>query len=455
MTTSNTRTVIAENGKRAQAGALLYLAALATTEVVVVTAGAWQGAALNLALAAVLTVLALTRPRSALYLALLLPPFLRALSLALPVDGYPPALRDGIVALAMLLGAVACLRLAGLSRGWLGLTWKAPQAQVAVALLGLPLGLTQYEILRPHPLAASPYDVAAWLPACGVLVVAGLAEEVSFRGLLQRAATEHFRGMGVAFTAVAFALFHLGDGGQTELAFMLTVGLVFGLIATASGSIVGVSLAHAALNMVAFLIVPFFVAPAVVPPPSYAELARPETPLVDGRVPAYDGRETPAMPTPYPTAPLAVLAETPAAVAMTTPSPAPEPAATAAPPTPTPEVGPLPDTKQSEPLVLKPVVYALQPTDTLETVARRFRVSVEALKAWNGIEDERFLKTGTHLIVPVVLHTVAPGESVSSIAAKRRERVTPLGGERTGRPVDRRPGQRPLRSHREIASGQP
>jgi len=69
--------------------------------------------------------------------------------------------------------------------------------------------------------------------------------------------------------------------------------------------------------------------------------------------------------------------------------------------------------------------YILQKGDTLYSIARRYKVSYEALRAANSISDPTKLKTGQKILIPTI-YIVAKGDTLYSIARVNGTTVTEL-----------------------------
>jgi len=83
------------------------------------------------------------------------------------------------------------------------------------------------------------------------------------------------------------------------------------------------------------------------------------------------------------------------------------------------------------------MTHTVRPGESLSVIARRYRVSVKDLQAWNGISDPRKLRAGQTITVfhnpaPVAsgggsaLHTVQSGDSLWSIARKYKVKLNDL-----------------------------
>ena len=111
----------------------------------------------------------------------------------------------------------------------------------------------------------------------------------------------------------------------------------------------------------------------------------------------------------------------PAVPAPSTPAPAPAPA-------PAPTKAPTPTTTTKAP---SRVVYVVRSGDTLSEIAARYRTSVSALKALNGIKWADRIYVGQRLVIrasaaSAVIYRVRSGDTLSEIAARYRTSVRTL-----------------------------
>jgi membrane protease YdiL (CAAX protease family) len=187
--------------------------------------------------------------------ALALVPLLRILSLTVPVDGASEITWQAMVGVPLVIAAALTIRALRLPAGWVGLDLSLWRGQLQIALAGVPLSLSAYVILRPEEIAAigSP----GWVVGVPVVILfSGLALELVFRGLLQRALSEVLGRVGIALTCALFAATFLGTESAGYVAFMGLVGALFGWSFHRTGSIMGISLAHGLLNVGLLLIWP-------------------------------------------------------------------------------------------------------------------------------------------------------------------------------------------------------
>lgn len=237
--------------------AVLLLITLA--ELVTALVQPYAGLALHALTLLTLLIEAVCAPTDAarkLALALVLAPLIRLLSLSLPLLNFPRPLWYPLIALPLLLTIWLIARQERISRTQLGLRSGGWLVQLGVAGLGLGLGALQFAILRPSALIGELTWPMLWLPALSLLIATGLTEELIFRGLLQPLAQQVLGRAGLLFVALLAAVLHIGHLSLLNVAVVGAVGLLFAAIVRASGSILGVSLAHGLANIVLLLVLP-------------------------------------------------------------------------------------------------------------------------------------------------------------------------------------------------------
>jgi membrane protease YdiL (CAAX protease family) len=115
-----------------------------------------------------------------------------------------------------------------------------------------------------EPLLASDSALDLALLMFGAVVLAGICEELLFRGLMLRLLTLGGRwGGAILVTAFAFSLFHLDIIGLIPRTVM---GIYFALLVWRSGSIFPAMLAHGLNNLLAFTAIPFLGESEAAPP---------------------------------------------------------------------------------------------------------------------------------------------------------------------------------------------
>ena len=241
--------------------ALSYLALITLAEMVTTFVNPRAGLVLHSALLIVLLVhSALTAgdPYHRLLLALVLAPLTRMLSLCLPLVNFPQLYWYLIISIPLGVATVLAARLLGFSRAQLALTLRRFPLQLLVALTGITFGLVEYRILRPDALI----DDLTWrnFLVSGVILMTctGFAEEVIFRGIIQRASIQALGRFGLLYGAILFAVLHIGYASVLDVVFVFFIALLFGWIVEATGSLAGVTVAHGLTNIVLFLVMPFW-----------------------------------------------------------------------------------------------------------------------------------------------------------------------------------------------------
>lgn len=161
-------------------------------------------------------------------------------------------------ALVLTLTAWAALRVAG---SWPRVpapkAFAIPQDLLAGApytLLGALLGVLAFAVQPAQPVSAlSPTLVFAIL-----LLLAAVGEELLFRGTLLPAAVGLLGAkQGVFWSAGVYASFAL-PLSWPAVGFVFLLGLAFGWLALSALSVVGVSLAHVAVNLTLLIVLPFW-----------------------------------------------------------------------------------------------------------------------------------------------------------------------------------------------------
>ncbi len=240
--------------------ALGYLIALTIAELLTVLVVPSIGLLMHGALLVTLllhTSLTWGRPEHKLWVSLSFAPLIRLLSLTLPLASFPLIYWYLIVSIPLFAATVIIVRHLGLSRADIGLTPGFIPLQILIALTGLSLGYIEYRILQPIPMMYQLTWEELWLPGLILLICTGFAEELIFRGIIQRATTKALgRGWGILYVSVLFAVLHLGYRSSVDVLFVFTVALFFGLTRSITGSILGISIAHGMTNILLFLTLP-------------------------------------------------------------------------------------------------------------------------------------------------------------------------------------------------------
>lgn len=79
------------------------------------------------------------------------------------------------------------------------------------------------------------------------------------------------------------------------------------------------------------------------------------------------------------------------------------------------------ETKTSEFIRKEPIIYTIKPGDTLGSIGAAYKITVDALRYANNLDETALLKVGQELSIPPVegvVHTVKKGDTVSSLSKK-------------------------------------
>lgn len=132
--------------------------------------------------------------------------------------------------------------------------------QIVIGLSGLLSGVIEFLILRPQPLI-STFSLVPLVTGIIILTIStGLAEELLFRGILQRNAENVFgKAFGLLYASLLFTCLHIGWRSFLDLVFVFIVSMFYGYVFQKTGSINGITLAHGLNNSMLFLVMPFVV----------------------------------------------------------------------------------------------------------------------------------------------------------------------------------------------------
>lgn len=191
-------------------------------------------------------------PVRAVQVALLPLPVLRLIALSAPEGTATATALLAWVAVPWVVGVVLAARAAGYGPVALGLRGAFSPWHLVALGIGAVFALVS-ATLADAGIAGTwrvPAPEAPLVWASVAVAILAIAEEILFRGLLQRTAIRLWGLVpGVTFAAAAYAAMHLTLPLPWALA-AAALGLAFGAVAALSRSVVGTSLAHAAANVV-------------------------------------------------------------------------------------------------------------------------------------------------------------------------------------------------------------
>ncbi len=242
--------------------ALLYLVGLIVAEALV----AYSNLEVGLALEAVILFALLLNSSlktshnfSLLLQSMMALPIIRIIGLSIPLVQIQPLYWFPIIAIPLFAASFTIMRAQGLSLKNIGFIWGNIPLQLAVALTSVLLGVIEYLILEPKPLIAT-FNLQNLLLASVILIIStGLAEEILFRGIIQKNSETVFgASLGLLYTSLLFTALHIGWNSFYDLIFVFSVAIFYGYVFQKTRSLFGITLSHGISNTFLFLIVPFY-----------------------------------------------------------------------------------------------------------------------------------------------------------------------------------------------------
>jgi len=197
---------------------------------------------------------------SSILLALTLVPLIRILSLVMPLSHFPRIQWFIIIGVAVYLAFFVLLLQQKISIKECGFrlpTKKHIPIELGIILLGIPLGLIEYYILRPTPFIDS-FSIENLIVAILILFIAtGLMEELIFRGLLQNKSIDILGvWQGMLFVTLIFAALHIGNLSFLDVLLVFCIGGLYAIVVKKTKTIIGVSISHTIVNIFLFIICP-------------------------------------------------------------------------------------------------------------------------------------------------------------------------------------------------------
>ena len=242
---------------------LVYLDLLMSAELLTISNFVIYGIFLHLITLFLLLIhSALTSDRdfSKLLLALILAPLIRILSLSLPLSHFSYIMWFVLISIPVYIALFTCIYIQGLNIRDIGLIpprLRDIPIEVFIVLLGIPVGLIEYHILKPGMLVDLKPGLQSFIvPSIILILSTGFLEELIFRGVMQHHAIENMGLYGLFYISIIFGILHLGNLSIFDVILAFTIGFIYSLVVRKTGSIYGVSISHGLINIVLFLIAP-------------------------------------------------------------------------------------------------------------------------------------------------------------------------------------------------------
>ena len=239
----------------------LGLVALAAAEVLTVYLQLMAGIICHGILLVVFVVQASLAPDQGqrnLFMVLCLAPLIRILSLSMPLAPIPQIYWYVLIYGPLLAATIIVMLNTGLGPRDVGLVSQGWPLQIVLGIVtGLGLGVLEYVILRPVPLATSFTLLGVLAPAFILTITTGFVEELIFRGVMQTLSDRVMGMPSVLYVSLIFAVLHVGHYSALDVVFVFLVALLFTAMVKKSGSLLGVTIAHGIANSMLYCVMPF------------------------------------------------------------------------------------------------------------------------------------------------------------------------------------------------------
>ena len=189
--------------------------------------------------------------------AMIILPIIRIIGISIPALQIQPLVWYILVSIPIFASAVILTRNQNLSRESIGLIWGKLPVQFTIALSGIIFGLVEFQILKPSSIISSPSIVTFIISSVIILISTGLAEELIFRGIIQKNAENVLGNIwGLLYASVLFTILYIGWQSYVEITFIFMVAIFYGYVFQRTRSIFGISMSHGITNIMLLLILP-------------------------------------------------------------------------------------------------------------------------------------------------------------------------------------------------------
>lgn len=196
---------------------------------------------------------------SILLMSMMALPIIRIIGLSIPLMQVDALYWFPIISVPLFAASFTIMRAQGLSLKNVGFVLGNWKVQLLIAITGVFLGTIEYLILTPKPLI-STFNMENLIFASIILIIStGLAEEILFRGIIQKNAENVFGVViGLLYTSLLFTALHIGWTSIYDLIFVFSVSVFYGYAFLKTRSLLGITLSHGLSNTMLFLVVPFY-----------------------------------------------------------------------------------------------------------------------------------------------------------------------------------------------------
>ncbi len=194
---------------------------------------------------------------SKLYTAMAVIPLIRLMSLSMPFWLTEQENLLALVNIPLIVSTIVAIYTLGYTLKDFKFTFNMPVFQTLTIITGFFIGTFERMIIQPEPLANSLAFTDVFWPALSLMLFTGFSEELLFRGILQKTATEALGVWpGIIYISILFGLMHIGWNSAFDVVFVTIVGFFWGWIVHVCKSLLGVTIAHGIANIMLFIILP-------------------------------------------------------------------------------------------------------------------------------------------------------------------------------------------------------
>jgi len=197
---------------------------------------------------------------SKLLMVLILAPLIRILSLSMPLTHFSYITWFAIISIPVYIAIFSCMYIQHIKPKDVALALprlKHLPIEIGTILFAFPFGILEYHILKPGIIVELSFE-ALIIPALIMILCTGFLEELAFRGLMQYHATRTMGFYGIVFISALFGFLHIGNLSFFDVLVAGSVGFIFSVVVRKTGSIYGVSVSHGIINIILFLIAPYY-----------------------------------------------------------------------------------------------------------------------------------------------------------------------------------------------------
>ena len=197
---------------------------------------------------------------SGLLVVLIFAPLIRILSLSMPLSHFNYLTWFTIISIPFYIAIFTCLYIQHIKPQDVALALPKLRhlpLEISTILIAVPVGILEYHILKPGILVKPGFETLI-IPALIMLICTGFLEELAFRGLIQYHATRSMGFSGIILVSVLFGFLHIGNLSLLDVLLAGSIGFLYSLVVRKTGSLFGVSVSHGVINIMLFLIAPFY-----------------------------------------------------------------------------------------------------------------------------------------------------------------------------------------------------